>query len=142
MSGRPKATAAGAAEELRELIREGHGLLKDLRAERAATLTMLDELGDGMKAKYADLVDERVGADIRGFQEGIRRSYDEQQEFVRTVAGKITVAQMEVEKRLANMAGFDDPRGLIKLVLDEILENTLPDVKAEVRRAARKGARR
>lgn len=48
------------ADELRELIREAHGLLKDLRAERKAIQQQLD----GIPAKVDARIEERVKAGL------------------------------------------------------------------------------
>lgn len=53
-----------AAEELRELIREGHGLLKDMRAEKRAIEQLLDGIPDKVNKRIEDAV--RVGLETLG----------------------------------------------------------------------------
>ncbi len=52
--------AEQAAEDLRELVREAHGLLKDLRAERRAIVDLLD----GIPAKVDDRIQEHLKAGL------------------------------------------------------------------------------
>jgi len=60
------------AEELRELIREGHALLKDMRAERRA----IEQLLDGIPARVDARIEERVKAGLEALGETTRKTID------------------------------------------------------------------
>jgi hypothetical protein len=50
------------AEELRELIREGHGLVKDIRTERRAVEQLLDGIPARVEASIKDTVERGLVA--------------------------------------------------------------------------------
>ncbi|MEU4578976.1 hypothetical protein [Nonomuraea sp. NPDC023979] len=60
------------ADELRELIREGHGLLKDMRAERRA----IEQLLDDIPAKVDARIEERVKAGLEVLGEQTKEAMD------------------------------------------------------------------
>jgi len=60
------------AEELRELIREGHALLKDMRAERRA----IEQLLDGIPARVDARIEERVKAGLEELGEQTKAAMD------------------------------------------------------------------
>lgn len=60
------------ADELRDLIREGHALLKDMRAERRA----IEQLLDGIPAKVDARIEERVKVGLEAFSEVTRKTID------------------------------------------------------------------
>lgn len=60
------------AAEMRELIREGHGLLKDLRAERRE----IERLLNGIPAKVDARIEERVKAGLEALSETTRKTID------------------------------------------------------------------
>lgn len=59
-------------DELRELIREAHGLLKDLRVERRA----VEQLLDGIPAKVDARIEERVKVGLEALSEATRKTID------------------------------------------------------------------
>lgn len=61
-----------ATEELRELIREAHGLLKDLRAERRA----IEQLVDGIPAKVNNQIRDVVAKGLKDLGEQTKRAMD------------------------------------------------------------------
>ncbi|MEV0993436.1 hypothetical protein [Nonomuraea sp. NPDC050202] len=61
-----------AAEELREVIREAHGLLKDLRAERRA----IEQLLDGIPAKVDDRITTALEAGLKDLTEATGKAID------------------------------------------------------------------
>lgn len=66
------------AEELRELIREAHGLLKDLRAERRA----ITELLDGIPARVEAHIGEQLAAGLAGLGKALKKAMDDSVEKV------------------------------------------------------------
>ena len=60
------------ADELRDLIREGHALLKDMRAERR----VIEQLLDGIPAKVDARIQERVKVGLAALSEATRKSID------------------------------------------------------------------
>lgn len=48
------------AEELRELIREAHGLLKDMRAERKSIESLLEGINDKVDARVENRIREHI----------------------------------------------------------------------------------
>lgn len=62
-----------AAEELREAIREAHGVLKDLRAERKA----VERLLDGIPAKVDRRIETAVKAGLETLNKVIEKAIDD-----------------------------------------------------------------
>ncbi len=60
------------AGELRELIREAHGLLKDLRTERRAVERLLDGIGDRVDTR----IDDAVKTGLEQLGESTRQAMD------------------------------------------------------------------
>jgi len=83
-------TIAAEAAELREVIREGHALLKDLRAATAEARTLIAKLA-------REQVGEAVAAEVAAHVEAVG------QHLTSSAANAITVAEGRIARRFAEM---------------------------------------
>ena len=105
----------GPAEEMRELIREAHGLLKDMRAERRA----IEQLLDGIPYKVDERIEKAVEIGLEKLGKATRKAMDD----------SVAKVGREFDRLEAIFAGTDSAsRRAGKLPLEDLVRNH-PDAK-------------
>lgn len=107
---RRRADWEATAGELRELLRDGHRLLADLRAERTQVLGALDP------AKLAALVDERIAAAVREGLAGYRTVLE------RRTAEASQAVMDRFDTMCAALLGDEDAAGGLEAALRRFLD--------------------
>jgi ABC-type transporter Mla subunit MlaD len=96
MGRTPSSTDLDAkADQLRQLMAECNGMMKDLRAERAATISECRELLTAMLKDTRRMIDKAVNAELANLAEATQRSMKQSEQ----VIGE------RVEAALENIAG-------------------------------------